>query len=562
MAEAKKIFGIDLGTTYSCISYVDESGKPVVVKNMEGYPITPSVVYFESPTNVVVGQSAKDSASLFPDQTISFIKRSMGKPGFSFTYNDKQLSPEEVSAYILKKLVGDAEKQLGTEIKDVIITHPAYFGINEREATKNAGIIAGLNVCSLVDEPVAAAYTYGCMNEEQDGSVILVYDLGGGTFDVTMIEITPDQVKVICTGGDANLGGKLWDDAIINYIINKFEEQTGVSADEMLADSETMQDLMIRAEDAKKQLSSKDKHMVPISFNGEKARIEITREKFNEITADLLSKTVSLTKEMLEEARKKGYEKFDKMLLVGGSTRMPQVAEAIQKEFGIEPQMFDPDEAVAKGAALFGYAHSGRKVVNEIIDGMIKSGEVSKDEVFDSEGNVDLSKLDTAKKAAIDNAMVSAGFTIGSAAVMHKPVPVTSKSFGIQAFDQNNVERLFNVILKNTNVPCDSTQRFGTHEANQQSVEILIYESEVSDVVTELDMGVKLGEALLEIPQGLPAGSPIDVTFTLNAEGLLEMRAVEVTQLRECHVQIQVTNGLTEQQVQDAISSSRGIQVQ
>lgn len=566
MEEARKIFGIDLGTTYSCISYVDESGNPVVVKNMEGFSTTPSVVYFESESNVVVGQTAKDSAALFPNETVSFVKRSIGKPGFSHFYNGKDLSPEEVSSYILRKLVGDAEQQLGIEIKDVIISHPASFGINEKAATEKAGIIAGLNVVSLIDEPVAAAYSYGCANNDSDGSVILVYDLGGGTFDVTMIEVTSEQIKVICTGGNSNLGGKLWDDAIIQYWANQFEEQTGVPADNLLDDPEMMQELMLKSEYAKKQLTQKDKYMAPLSFDGNKPRIEITREKFEELTEALLGQTITYTHETLKEAKAKGYDHFDKLLLVGGSTLMPQVTEAIKREFGVDPQVFDPHESVSKGAALLGYAESNRQFIRKIVQEMVDNGIIDNaDNVIGSDGNVNMDTLDEVKKAIVQQAAAENNvnlFTLGNGAKKPVIVPVTSKSFGIIANDSDHVETLFNLILKNTNIPCDVAQRFFTDEANQASVLIRICESEVSDSKTQVEMGVLIGEAIFDIPARLPALSPIDVSFTLNAEGLLKITAVETTEGRECRVQIQVTNGLSEEQVNEAISASTGITVQ
>lgn len=567
MSEVKKVFGIDLGTTYSSISYVDESGNPVIVKNMEGDSITPSVVFFESESNIVVGQVAKDTAALFPDKVVSFIKRSIGKSGFSYDYSGENITPEEISAYVLKKLANDTKKLTGFEVNDVVITCPAYFGINEREATSRAGQIAGLNVLSIIDEPVAAAVTYGCTKSEED-KVVLVFDLGGGTFDVTMIEVTKDAINVVCTGGDANLGGKNWDDAIMIYISQQFQEQTGVSADALFDDSEMLQELIIKAESTKKELTAKDKATIPLRFDGNKARVELTREKFDEITIDLLNRAILLTKEMLGEAEKKGVTKFDELLLVGGSARMPQVAHALRQEFGIEPTMFEPDESVSKGASIYGYmmqfeSEKLRKIKEAIAE---KTGEsVANISSVEVAVQIEEGVITEDEVKQVENTMLEKGYVprfTGKSGKAREINPVTSKSFGVKAFDQTDTERLFNLIIKNTNVPCEVSERFGTHQDNQLSVEIVILESEVVDKVTNLEMGVEIGNAVLEIPAGLPAGSPIDVTFKLNKEGLLEMKAVECTENRECRITIELTNGITEEELKAAVSRGLSIEVQ
>ncbi|MFO7838984.1 MAG: Hsp70 family protein, partial [Desulfosalsimonadaceae bacterium] len=217
--QGKRIFGIDLGTTYSSAAYVDEFGKAVIIPNAENERITPSVVFFDGDA-VVVGDVAKESAKLYPNEVVSFVKRSMGEPNFVFEYNNEEYRAEELSAYILKKLAQDAAQYLGETVEDVVITCPAYFGINEREATRKAGEIAGFNVRQIINEPTAAAIAYGTL-DTTDNRVVLVYDLGGGTFDITMIDIRKDSVEVVCTGGDHNLGGKDWDDRIVTYMVEK-----------------------------------------------------------------------------------------------------------------------------------------------------------------------------------------------------------------------------------------------------------------------------------------------------------------------------------------------------
>ena len=561
MSEEKRVvFGIDLGTTYSCISYVDESENVVVIKNAENDTTTPSVVCYEDGENIVVGETAKSTAMLYPDQTISFVKRSMGKPGVKFNVGGKEYTPEEVSSHILRKLVKDASDATGMEVKDVVITHPAYFGINEKQATKDAGKIAGLNVVSILDEPVAAAYSYGCQNED---SVILVYDLGGGTFDVTMIDIkTVDGAKsinVVCTGGDAELGGKDWDDAIMMYFASEFESEKGIPADNLLDDVEMRQELMIEAEKAKKQLSSKEKSVTAINFDGEKARIEITRDKFNEITEALLERTIMKTKDLLDEAKEKGYTSFDKLLLVGGSTYMPQVSEKIKAEFGIEPQRFDPNESVSKGAALFGHSKAYEKAVTEVIK------EITDIEPTDGEDDLtDIKKFSLPQQEKIKSELAKKGYTLGSVTVANINT-VTSQSFGVKAFVGDNSgamkPMIVNIITKNTTLPANSTQRFGTNENNQDNVLIELFESEVAEELIEVDMGKQIGNAILDLPSGLPANSPIDVTLGLTAEGLLSVTAIEPTSGKSCDISIETTSCMSDEQIEKAIEENSGISV-
>ncbi len=347
-----KIFGIDLGTTYSSIAYVDEYGKPVIIPNAENQRITPSVVFFDG-SEIVVGDVAKESAKLYPNEVVSFIKRSMGEANFLYEYDGKPYRPEEISSFILRKVAQDAEQTIGEKVQDVVITCPAYFGINEREATRKAGEIAGFNVRQIINEPTAAAIAYGTV-QETENRVVLVYDLGGGTFDITMIDIQESSIDVICTGGDHNLGGKDWDDRIVAFLVQEFQRQTQ-SEDDILEDPDTWQDLQLSSEKSKKILSQRDKTPISITHGGDRVKVELSRDKFLEITEDLLERTIALANEMLKEAKIKGYEHFDEIIMVGGSTRMPQIPDRIRQEFGMEPRMFDPDEAVAKGAAIYGW---------------------------------------------------------------------------------------------------------------------------------------------------------------------------------------------------------------
>lgn len=314
---AKYIFGIDLGTTYSCIAYVDETGRATVVDNSEGTNTTPSVVNFASPTQVVVGQVAKENAVIDPQNTVALVKTLMGKSNFAINYNGEDLSPEVVSSYILRKVTGDAAKQLGTEVKDVVITCPAYFGTEERNATKNAGIIAGLNVIEIISEPTAAALYYGCTKSQED-KTILVYDLGGGTFDVTVMHIGGGKIEVVCSDGNHQLGGKDWDTEVMNYLASQFCAETGFDGD---FDEYAQQDLRLKAEKAKQQLSSREEVPVMLDAAGLRARISISRATFDEITQALLNESIEKTDAAIAVAKEKGFD-IDEILLVGGSTRI------------------------------------------------------------------------------------------------------------------------------------------------------------------------------------------------------------------------------------------------
>ena len=345
---SKYVFGIDLGTTYSCIARVDDTARAEVIKNNEGENITPSVVAFEG-DNVIVGNDAKAEAVLNPDTTSMLVKTLMGKTDFAIRYNYEDKTPEEISSYILRKLAKDASEQLGVEVKDVVITCPAYFGTAERTATKNAGIIAGLNVLEIISEPTAAALYYGCA-KEQNEKTILIYDLGGGTFDVTIMRISSDKIEVICSDGDHDLGGRNWDEVLIRYLANQFTENVGA---EVEFDEYAIQDLRLKAEKMKKQLTSKNQASDMLEVNGKRSKISVTREKFDEITSTLLYETLNKTKEAIEVAKNKGYQKIDEILLVGGSTRMPQVKSMLTENFKeSEIKILEPDEAVAKGAAI------------------------------------------------------------------------------------------------------------------------------------------------------------------------------------------------------------------
>ena len=554
-----KVFGIDLGTTYSCIAYIDANGKPVVLKNAEGDLTTPSVVFFETKTDVTVGSAAKESSKMYPEQVVTAIKRSIGQPGFALNINGVEMKPEEISSYILKKIVKDAEDSLRMEgnlgddeqVKDVVITCPAYFGVAERDATKAAGVIAGLNVMSIINEPTAAAITYG-VTDDSANKTVLVYDLGGGTFDITMINIKPGEIRVICTGGDHNLGGKDWDERVLMYLAEQYQNETG-TPDNILEDAETLQELILSAERAKKLLSAKEKAPVAVNYMGERVRVELTREKFDELTEDLLTRTIDLTREMFKEAEKKGFKQSDvtEILLVGGSSKMPQVMSRVKSEFGIETKMFDPDESVAKGAAIYANKMSEFNIVlEEIAKQQGKTVEEVKEQV-------DTGKMDLEKEARKANIPMLGGSLPGQDV---KIINVSSRSFGIAAY-QNDEQKLFNIIIKNAELPATATQSFCPRYDNQASVSLDVYECLSSDEIVDMDLGKEIGKAELTLPSGITRDTGIEVTFRLDEAGLLHLHAKELKAGREIDAEFQTTEALSAEEMSNAIRRSNNSSV-
>jgi len=555
MSKLNHIFGIDLGTTYSCISYVDEYMKPVIIKNCESERITPSIVFFDD-DEIIVGNVAKENSLLSPDHVVSMIKRSMGDPNYIFEHQDNTYRPEEISSFILRKLMKDTEQELGIEVKDVVITVPAYFGVNEREATANAGKIAGLNVRSTINEPTAAAISYGLDKQEQD-QVILVYDLGGGTFDITMLEIKEKEIKVICTGGDHKLGGKDWDSEIVKYIVNEIERKTGESEENIFDDNETLNDLYLQAESAKKTLTQRKKATLAITHAGTKTKVKLSRNEFNSLTDHLLESTIVLTNEMLEEAKKKGYETFDKILLVGGSTRMPQIMDKLKELYSVDIEFHDPDESVACGAALYGHKIS---ISDEVQSKM-------SDETKEDSENFDMDTVpDDIKEKAQEEVAEEFGLMLDKVRTLTdtKVTNVTSKSFGIVTTDkQDHKKYVVNLIKKNDPVPIETNQTFGTMEPNQDTVELIIMENLVSDPEEriELDICTEIGNAVLTMPPGLPENSPIEVFFKLTEDGRLLMKAVEQNESRDVEVTVETEALMTDDQIFEAQSRSKSIQV-
>lgn len=530
-----RVFGIDLGTTYSAIAYLDETGRPTVCRNEASEETTPSVVHFETPTNVVVGQVAKEAAAGDPDNVVSRIKRSMGSD-LQLEFHGEPHTPEAISACILRRLAADAAAHTDGPVEQVVITVPAYFGGREKKATENAGIIAGLDVVGIVPEPVAAAVHYDLTSGGIDKTV-LVYDLGGGTFDTTVIRVDAEEVAVVCTDGHTNLGGADWDDRLRDHVIARFVAEAA-PPEPPEDDPEFLQDVQLKVEQVKKQLSQQESRPVPLRFMGKTAKIEVSRAEFETMTADLLDSTIEIVKRTLatfEQLRPGG--KIDEVLLVGGSTKMPMVAARLAQEFGWEAKLHDPDLAVAKGAAIWGLS----RVVYRMVEEAGEDGAASKEIV----------------KAASDKYGIAEHTLAELTKKKHRSV--LPKAFGIKLQDSANPGRDFIKHLAFANDPLPTGERNYspvTAADNQTGVRIEIWEQAGTVLGEELSQNTPLnnGSGVIDGLPPQPRGAPIDIVLSIDEDGLLQLGATERTSGKQ--LKIDVTVGLTGEEIAEATQSA------
>ena len=488
-----KIIGIDLGTTNSCVA-VMEGGEPVVIPNPEGARTTPSVVGFSKTGERIVGQAAKRQAVTNPERTITSIKRKMGSD-YKVSIDGKSYTPQEISAMILQKLKSDAEAYLGEPVTEAVITVPAYFTDAQRQATKDAGKIAGLEVKRIINEPTAAARAYGA--DKEDDQKIMVYDLGGGTFDVSIIEMGDGIQEVLATAGNNHLGGDDFDDRLINYLADQFKGETGI---DLRSDKMAMQRLKEAAEKAKIDLSGMTQTNVNLPFITADATgpkhldCNITRAKFNELTADLVQATMGPVNQALSDAGLKPSD-LDKILLVGGSSRIPAVQEAVKNITGKEPfKGINPDECVAIGAA---------------IQGGVLTGEVKGIVLLD----------------------------------------VTPLSLGLETLGGVFTK----IIDRNTTIPAKKSQVFSTAADGQTSVEVHVLQGEREMAKDNKTLGMFHLDGIMPAPRGVPQ---IEVTFDIDANGIVHVSAKDLGTGKEQHITITSSTNMSKEDVEKAVKEA------
>ena len=511
-------YGIDLGTTYSCIATLDRNGNPEVVRNQADASDTlASAVFFESADNVVIGNSAKDMVETDGERVVQFVKREIGKPNaHTYEFDGKTYTPVEISALILGRLKQMVEEQ-GGSVDDVVITCPAYFGLEERNATKKAGELAGMNVLNLINEPTAAALSY-CARQFQEERTILVYDLGCGTFDVTIVKMSlvmnadgneVQKVTVITTGGNDELGGKDWDDKLFDHILQACCDENGLTPDEI--DVETRQLIRSRVETTKKKLSNAETAKVKINVNGAMTTINISREEFENLTSDKVAQTMTYVEDTLQKA---GNIEIDTVLLVGGSTFMPMIRNAVEARFPGKVQIEDPDRAVAKGAAI-----CASMLVEEA------EGSAPAPVGGGNDSEVGNTTETTGPQASHAGSGLSTSFVVEDQ---------TPRSFGPGVLNEAGDYIIDNIIKMGEIMPATAVKTYYTAADNMVKIVLRAFENMSQDdsltpcvnnmgepQQTDPAHNVKLlGELEMLLPPNTKKGSPIEVTFQVDAVGV------------------------------------------
>lgn len=475
------IVGIDLGTTFSAVAFINQFGKPEIIPNREGDRTTPSVIFFDEGGIPIVGKEARNQAIIDPIRTVRFVKREMGNPSFRFNLDGKDYFPEDLSAMILKKLKNDAEAFLGENISKAVISVPAYFKDAQREATRQAGLLAGLEVIRILNEPTAAALSYG-VDKAQSSQVIMVYDFGGGTFDVTIMKITENEFSILVTDGDAKLGGKDIDNRLVDYFAEEFMKEHKI---DLKTEPHTHQDLWDKAEIAKKDLSFRNNLAVTLSAGGKTLRIDINREKLLDLIKDLIQRTEDCINRVVNAANLE-WSQISLILLAGGSSRIPAIKEMIKRVSGKDAAKdINPDECVAMGAAIQAIVTRGK-------------GEGCSPE---------------RTNVAVEEIVVK---------------DVASHSLGIIALSSDRQKHINSIIIPRfTPIPCEKKRIYGTNEDNQEKVEIEILQGENEDPRSpEVNLIGKV--QLNNLPSQKAGDLRIEVALRYDVDGVIEVVAKEL----------------------------------
>jgi molecular chaperone DnaK len=536
-----KLVGIDLGTTFSAIATLDDHGQPITLPNRDGEMLTPSAVLLLDDDTAVVGQAALDVALEQPDRVATLIKRRMGYPSYGRLVAGRDFRPETLSAIILRKLVQDAELRIGP-ISRAVITVPAYFDDTRRKATKDAGRIAGLEVLDILDEPTAAALAYSLQHLQnpqslaglasrpsrtgemlapallpQEERTVLVYDLGGGTFDVTLVRLTQQHFQTLAIEGDVRLGGKDWDDRIVDYVANLFKQQTGIDP---RSDPQALANLSAAAERAKRTLSKLPQTTLTCMHAGRVLTVPITRADFEAMTRDLLIRTRLTTEQLLRQA-KLSWDQIDRILLVGGSTHMPMTRRMLEELAGKPPDhSLAVSEVVARGAAL----HAG------IVASQQDFGE-------------DLLFMEETARDALAQVV---------------EINVNAHSLGIEV--KQGQERLNDILIpKNTQLPTAASRVYCTVVENQQRVRVKVLQGEAS----KADACISIGECWIEgLPPNLPKSSPVQVRCGVGSNGLIDVMALDMTSGKMARTEIHRSSGLTDAEIAREAEWVRRLRIQ
>ncbi|MGI9001347.1 MAG: Hsp70 family protein [Pseudonocardia sp.] len=522
------VHGIDLGTTNSAIARTGPDGRPQVLAGLSGEPTTPSVVLFVSPGEHVVGEGARREARLDPEHVCALVKRRMGDAQWRFVAHGKAWSAPAVSALILRSLVADTGFTTGEEPTAAVITVPAYFGDEERRATVLAGTYAGLDVVDVLSEPIAAALAYGFGRfdgrlelSKADHETVLVYDLGGGTFDVTVIELADRRISVLAVEGDHQLGGADWDERVALHLSRRFCADNP-AAEDPLDDSAGAQALVLAAERAKHQLSDAEHTDVVIAHDGARSTVPITRAELAELTASLLHRTIDLTRGCLAEAARRGVSRVDRVLLVGGSSRMPAVADALRRELDLDPRLHDPELAVARGAALYGEKKELERMVEADLRtrGRLRDGAPLEDA---ASGDLDGSCRRVADALRVPLAQVRRAVEI-------QVDTVVSRGFGVLAVNAavGRLEPSW-LVHRNDRLPIRTSRSYGTMRTDQSEIQITVVEQQgQAESTRPEDAKVLIAGEITGIPPGYPDGSEVRLTFEMGFDGVLHVTAFHV----------------------------------